>query len=72
MALYDLYTSMDPANCVVFIVLSILINVTEPFFLFFNRNRDDGMPPRKQEPSYIPDMEYTASYYSDQEPRDYL
>lgn len=72
MALYDLYVSMDPANSVVFIVLSILISVTEPFFLFFNRHRDDGMPPRKQEPSYIPDMEYTTPYYSEQEPKDYL
>ena len=58
MALYDLYVSMDPANAVVFIVLSILIHVTEPFFLFFNRNRDDGMPPRKPEPAYIPYVEY--------------
>ena len=50
MALYDVYTSMDPKNSVVFTVLSILFNVTEPFFLFFNRNKDAGMPPRKQQP----------------------
>ena len=31
-----------------FLVLSILFGVTEPFFLFFSRNKDDGMPPRKQ------------------------
>ena len=48
MALYDIYKSLDPANCVLFLVLSILFGVTEPFFLFFSRNRDDGMPPRKQ------------------------
>ena len=48
MALYDVYTSCTPQNNVVFLVLSILFSVTEPFFLFFNRNRDDGMPPRKQ------------------------
>lgn len=48
MALYDLYKSLDPANCVLFLVLSILFGVTEPFFLFFSRNKDDGMPPRKQ------------------------
>jgi len=47
MALYDVYTSMDPSNNVLFLVLSIFFGVTEPFFLFFNRNRDDGMPPRK-------------------------
>nr|MBQ8245009.1 hypothetical protein [Oscillospiraceae bacterium] len=54
MALYDIYKSMDPDNCVLFLVLSILISITEPFFLFFNRNKDAGMPPRRQEPSYIP------------------
>lgn len=48
MALYDIYKSLDPANCVLFLVLSILFGITEPFFLFFSRNRDDGMPPRKQ------------------------
>lgn len=49
MALYDIYKSVDPANCVVYLVLSILCHVTEPFFLFFNRNRDEGMPPRKEQ-----------------------
>ena len=48
MALYDIYRSLDPANCVLFLVLGILFGVTEPFFLFFSRNKDDGMPPRKQ------------------------
>lgn len=53
MALYDVYKSMDPANCVIFLVLSILFHVTEPFFLFFSRNKDSGMPPRRQpEPAY--------------------
>ena len=51
MALYDVYKSMDPDNCVLFLVLSIFINITEPFFLFFNRNKDVGMPPRRQ-PAY--------------------
>lgn len=51
MALYDVYKSMDPANSVVFLVLSILFGFTEPFFLFFNRNKDLGMPPRR-EPVY--------------------
>ena len=48
MALYDLYKSLYPANCVLFLVLSVLFGVTEPFFLFFSRNKDDGMPPRKE------------------------
>ena len=48
MALYDVYRSVDPANSVLYLVLSILFSPTEPFFLFFNREKDLGMPPRKQ------------------------
>ena len=48
MALYDVYRSLDPSNSVLYLVLSILFRVTEPFFLFFNREKDLGMPPRKQ------------------------
>jgi len=59
MALYDIYRSMDPVNCVLYTVLSILFSVTEPFFLFFNRHKDLGMPPRRepvyQPPVYIPE-----------------
>lgn len=51
MALYDVFKSLDPANCVLFLVLSILFPITEPFFLIFNRNKDLGMPPRRPEPS---------------------
>lgn len=62
MALYDLYTSCSPANNVLFLVLSIFFPVTEPFFLFFNRKKEDGMPPRKQtqpeEPVYRTLPEY--------------
>lgn len=54
MALYDVYKSMDPSNCILFLVLSILFGITRPFFLFFSRNRDDGMPPRRQDPVSIP------------------
>lgn len=55
MALYDLYTSCSPQNNVLFLVLSIIFGVTEPFFIFFNRKKDGGMPPRKPEPqSYVP------------------
>ena len=46
MAMYDLYTSVNPANSVMFLVLSIIFRVTEPFFIFFNRKKDGGMPPR--------------------------
>lgn len=54
MALYDIFKSLDPNNCVLFLVLSIVFSVTEPFFLFFNRNKDGGMPPRRPEPVCIP------------------
>jgi hypothetical protein len=46
-ALYDLYTSCSPQNNAMFLALSIIFKVTEPFFIFFNRKKDDGMPPRK-------------------------
>ena len=52
-AMYDLYTSCNPQNNVLFLVLSIFFTVTEPFFVFFIRNKDEGMPPRRQ-PRYIP------------------
>jgi hypothetical protein len=49
-ALYDVYTSMNPANNVLFLVFSILFNITEPFFIFCNRNKELGMPPRRPQP----------------------
>ena len=64
MALYDVYRSLDPANAVLYLVLSILFSPTEPFFLFFNRDKELGMPPRKkppvveQEPMSWGDAEY--------------
>lgn len=51
MALYDVYTSCDPANNVLYLVLSLIpgINsVTRPLFLFLCRNQDGGMPPRRE------------------------
>lgn len=60
MALYDVYRSLDPSNAVLYLILSILFSPTEPFFLFFNREKDLGMPPRKQRPVYaqpVPEQE---------------
>ena len=71
MALYDLYKSLDPSNCVLCLVLSIVFRVTEPFFLFFNRNKDQGMPPRRQNPTYIP-PEQTWQDNREPENKDYL
>ena len=51
MALYDLYSSCDPANNVLYLVLSLIpgINtIARPLFLFLCRNKDDGMPPRRE------------------------
>lgn len=66
MALYDLYTSVDPRNNVMYLVLSIFFQVTEPFFIFFNRHKEDGMPPRRQttanpEPAPEPSVWETAA-----------
>lgn len=49
MSLYDLYASCDPSNAVLYLLLSIFINVTMPFFLFACRKKDYGMPPRRNE-----------------------
>ena len=36
-------------------VLSILIGASKPFLLFFSRERDYGLPPRRRpQPAYIP------------------
>lgn len=53
-ACYDLFMSCSPNNGVLFLVLSILFNVTLPFFIFALRNKDDGMPPRRTQPPVAP------------------
>lgn len=60
MALYDVYKSLDPANCVMYLVLSILIPVTQPFFLLCNRNKDLGMPPRRPDP--VPEYQVSPEF----------
>ena len=57
MALYDIYTSCSPQNNVVYLVLSIIFGITEPLFLFLCRDKDEGMPPRKQDPVPPPPQE---------------
>lgn len=47
MSMYDVYRSSNPKNAVLFLVLGILFGITEPFFLIYIRNRDEGMPPRR-------------------------
>ena len=53
-ALYDLYTSCDPQNNALYLILSLIpgINqVTQPLFLFLCREKDEGMPPRRENPT---------------------
>ncbi len=60
-ALYDLYASADPANAILYLVLSILVSITLPIFVFVCRNKDGGMPPRKDaKPAEIPVPETVA------------
>ncbi len=47
-ALYDVFRSCNPDSSAVFLILGILFPVTLPFFLFFSRKKDEGMPPRKE------------------------
>lgn len=54
MALYDLYTSCDPMNNVLYLILSIFFSITMPIFVFVCRNKDGGMPPRKPQPAVEP------------------
>ncbi|MBQ7802069.1 MAG: hypothetical protein IJ375_07080 [Oscillospiraceae bacterium] len=61
MALYDLYNSCNPENSVLFLVLGIVFGVTVPFFIFGNRKKDGGMPPRRPEPQYVP-PQYDRQY----------
>ena len=69
MALYDVYTACDPQYSVLFLLLSIFFGITEPFFLFFSRNKDAGMPPRRQEPQYsepvCAEPQYAEPQYSE-------
>lgn len=46
-ACFDLYRSCKPKNDVLFLVLSILFNVTTAFFVFACSNADEGMPAKR-------------------------
>jgi len=62
-ALYDLYSSCNPKNNVLFLVLGIIFGFLVPFFIFACRNKEEGMPPRREEPRY--------EYQPNPEPRVY-
>ena len=46
-AYYDLFQSSKPGYAVLFLVLSVIFNVTLPFFVFACSNSDKGMPARR-------------------------
>lgn len=50
--LHDFYASCRPANKNMYLVLSILIPVTEPFFIFSCRYAELGMPQRDENQQY--------------------
>lgn len=63
-ALHKIYKSCDPKNTTLFLVLSILFNVTTAFFLFACRNKDLGMPQPEaaegepaEEPTQLPEAQ---------------
>lgn len=45
--LYDLFASCNPSNAVLYLVLTILVGVVLPFFVFSCRNKDLGMIPQR-------------------------
>ena len=47
-AYFDLFRSCQPGNAVLYLVMSILLPVLLPLLVFFVRNKDLGMPPRKE------------------------
>lgn len=49
MAYYDLFRSCDPDKSLIYLLVSIFTTYPLPFFVFSCRNKDLGMPPRKDE-----------------------
>lgn len=53
-AYYELFASCDPRHAVVYLVLSIIFQVTLPVFLFVCRNKDYGLPILRYKPATEP------------------
>ena len=43
-ALYDLFRSCDPANSLLYLLLSIFVSITMPVFLLVVYDKDEGLP----------------------------
>ena len=53
-AVYDLFKSCNPEYATVFLVLSILFgSILQGIFVFANRKKDLGMPPRRDQIQYV-------------------
>ena len=68
-AYYDLFRSSKPNNAILFLVLSIIFNVTLAFFVFACGNSDEGMPERRPRTpaSAIPDQSETEPNVQEEE-----
>lgn len=54
-SMYDLYSSCCPKHSVLYVVLGFVFFFLEPFFIFCNRNKDEGMPQRTNvDPAAMP------------------
>ena len=51
-AYYEVFKSCDPGSAVLYLVLSIVISICHPIFMFLCRNKDEGMP--KPQPEIPP------------------
>ena len=49
-AICDYHRSCDPENAMLFFVIGVVVSPLYPLFLFLNRNKELGMPPRISEP----------------------
>ena len=56
MAYYDLFSSCDPNNKTLYLVLGIFFNILLAIFVYISRKKDLGMPPRRDAVQQEPPM----------------
>lgn len=57
MALYDLYRSCQPNFSILYLMLSLFVNMAMPVCMFICRKKDQGMPPRRERSVEQPSQE---------------
>ena len=70
-AYYRVFLSCDPENKTLYLVLGIFLSFLLPIFTFVCRNKDFGMPPRKDvppAPMYMPAYPYAPQAPTYQQP----